>query len=76
MNEFDKYLADHKAEAYALAEQNTVYDENGRAMIPKGDECETETEWDDLFQELKTTNKQSYDNFYGKQTNTATHTVT
>ena len=57
MNEFDKYLAYHKAEAYALAEQNTVYDENGRAMIPKGDEWETETEWDDLFQELKTTNK-------------------
>ena len=57
MNEFDKYLANHKAEAYALAGQNTMYDENGRAMIPKGDEWETETEWDDLFQELKTINK-------------------
>lgn len=38
---------------YELARKNTTYNEEGRAVIPKDDEWLEETEWDDLFEELK-----------------------
>ena len=38
---------------YELARKNTLYNEDGRAVIPKDDEWLEETEWDDLFEELK-----------------------
>ena len=38
---------------YLMAMRNTKFNENGRAVIPLGDEWGDETEWDDLFEELK-----------------------
>ena len=38
---------------YELARRNTTYNEDGRAVIPKGDEWLEETEWDDMFEEIK-----------------------
>mgnify|MGYP004458209063 FL=1 len=38
---------------YLMAMRNTKFNENGRAVIPLGDEWRDETEWDDLFEELK-----------------------
>ena len=38
---------------YLMAMRNTKFNEDGRAVIPKGDEWLEETEWDDLFEELK-----------------------
>ena len=38
---------------YLMAMRNTKFNENGRAVIPLGDEWRDETEWDDMFEELK-----------------------
>lgn len=41
--------------AYEIAKQNTCQNENGTPVISKDDECTEETEWDDLFEEMKRT---------------------
>ncbi len=38
---------------YILAMKNTRYNEDGRAVISKDDEWLEETEWDELYEELK-----------------------
>ena len=39
--------------AYKLAIQNTNYDKNGNATISLNDEEADESEWDDVFEQLK-----------------------
>lgn len=39
--------------AYKLAIKNTNYNENGVAVISTDDEWRDETEWDDMFEQLK-----------------------
>ena len=39
--------------AYQLAMKNTRYDDKGKAVISSNDESVTETEWDDIFAQMK-----------------------
>jgi addiction module RelB/DinJ family antitoxin len=39
--------------AYQLAMKNTIYDSEGRAVIAKNDEWREETEWDDIYTQMK-----------------------
>ena len=39
--------------AYQLAMKNTKYDDKGKAVISSNDESVTETEWDDMFTQMK-----------------------
>lgn len=39
--------------AYKLAMQNTKYNESGKALIEADDEWKDETEWDDMFEQMK-----------------------
>ena len=39
--------------AYKLAMQNTNYNNNGKAVISSDDEWREETEWDDMFEQMK-----------------------
>ena len=39
--------------AYKLAMQNTKYDQNGKAVISSDDEWNEESEWDDMFEQMK-----------------------
>lgn len=41
------------AKAYQLAMNNTVYNNEGKAVISKEDEWVSETEWDDMFEQMK-----------------------
>ena len=40
-------------QSYKLAMQNTNYDKNGKATISLDDEWAEETEWDDMFEQMK-----------------------
>lgn len=40
-------------QAYKLAMQNTNYDKNGKATISSNDEWVDESEWDDMFEQMK-----------------------
>ena len=55
IDRYIEFLDDHiyTERDYELARKNTTYNEEGRAVIPKDDEWLEETEWDDLFEELK-----------------------
>lgn len=39
--------------AYNIAMQNTSYNKEGRAVISAEDEWADETEWDDMFEQMK-----------------------
>jgi addiction module RelB/DinJ family antitoxin len=39
--------------AYQFAMNNTTYNSDGRAVISKDDEWAKETEWDDIFEQMK-----------------------
>lgn len=39
--------------AYSQALKNTTYNDHGKAVISKEDEWASETEWDDLFKQMK-----------------------
>ena len=39
--------------AYKLAMQNTSYDKNGKATISSDEDWANETEWDDMFKQMK-----------------------
>ncbi len=39
--------------AYKLAMQNTNYDKNGKATISSNDAWAGESEWDDMFEQMK-----------------------
>ncbi len=43
----------YNEKAYEFARNNTKYNNEGRAIISKDDEWVKETEWDNLFKELK-----------------------
>lgn len=38
---------------YQLAKANTKYNKQGKAVISKDDEWAKETEWDDMFEQIK-----------------------
>jgi len=40
-------------QAYKLAMQNTNYNNEGKAVISTDDEWNDETEWDDMFEQMK-----------------------
>ena len=40
-------------EAYKLAIQNTKYNDKGKAVISSDDEWNDESEWDDMFEQMK-----------------------
>lgn len=40
-------------QSYKLAMQNTNYDKNGKATISLNDEWVDESEWDDMFEQMK-----------------------
>ena len=42
-----------RLKAYQLAMKNTKYDDKGKAVISSNDESVTETEWDDMFTQMK-----------------------
>jgi predicted RNase H-like HicB family nuclease len=65
-NAIDEYLEDcndrgvqaelpqkYDDKAYLLAKANTKYNADGRAVIETGDEWLDETEWDDVYEQLK-----------------------
>jgi len=39
--------------AYQLAMKNTMYNEEGKAVISKDDEWASETEWETMFEQMK-----------------------
>lgn len=39
--------------AYKMAMQNKSYDKNGKAIISSDDDWTDETEWDDMFEQMK-----------------------
>jgi DNA-damage-inducible protein J len=43
----------YDSKAYQLAMENTTYDSKGRAVITKDDEWREETEWDDIYEQMK-----------------------
>ena len=54
MSKLAQYLEANKEQAYSFAAANTKYDKQGHPVISKDDEWVNETEWDDLFKQLKT----------------------
>lgn len=46
-------IATYDVNDYLMAMRNTKFNEDGRAVIPLGDEWRDETEWDDMFEEMK-----------------------
>ena len=40
-------------QSYKLAMRNTNYDKNGKATISSNDEWVDESEWDDMFEQMK-----------------------
>ena len=57
MNDFEKFLKENKEKIYALAKQNTKYNEEGQAVLSKDDPWRDETEWDILYKELSDANR-------------------
>lgn len=43
----------YNKKAYQLAMKNTNYNADGKAVISKDDEWKNETEWDDIFEQMK-----------------------
>ncbi len=43
----------HDARAYELAKKNTKYNSEGRAVIAADDEWRNESEWDEMFEQMK-----------------------
>lgn len=43
----------YSTNAYRMAMQNTKYDNSGRAVVEKDDDWRDETEWDDMFEQMK-----------------------
>ena len=49
----DMNVGKYGLEAYKLAIQNTKYDKQGRATISSDDEWADESEWDDVYEQVK-----------------------
>lgn len=45
----------YDAKAYRIALQNTKYNNDGKATISQDDDWAMESEWDDMFEEMKKT---------------------
>lgn len=43
----------YSAKAYQLAAENTKYNEKGQAVVEQGDEWREETEWEEMFEQMK-----------------------
>lgn len=43
----------YSPKAYQIAMENTKYNVHGKAVISQDDEWATETEWDDMFEQMK-----------------------
>lgn len=43
----------YNMKAYQLALENTKYNQEGKAVVEQGDEWRNETEWDEMFEQLK-----------------------
>lgn len=50
------YNSHYSKKAYLLAMKNTQYNKDGKAVISKDDEWTGETEWDDIFEQMKKEN--------------------
>jgi DNA-damage-inducible protein J len=48
-----KIINNYSQKAYKLAEKNTKYNSEGRAVIEEDDEWRNETEWDEMFKQMK-----------------------
>ena len=49
MSRLADFIKQNKEAVYALAEQNTKRNEEGKVVLAKDDPWRDETEWDDLF---------------------------
>ena len=49
----DMNVGKYGLEAYKLAIQNTKYDKQGRATISSDDDWVDESEWDDVYEQVK-----------------------
>ena len=52
MKNFREFVKTHKTQLYALARQNTKYNENGDAVISREDSWFYEDVWDEDYKEL------------------------
>ena len=43
----------YSSKAYQIAMENTTYNAKGQAVISKDDDWANETEWDDMFEQMK-----------------------
>jgi antitoxin component of RelBE/YafQ-DinJ toxin-antitoxin module len=48
-----KVTSRYSNNAYQIAMNNTTYNSEGRAVISKDDEWAKETEWDEIFEQMK-----------------------
>ena len=53
MSALAQYLEDNREKAYSFATANTKYDKQGRPVLSNDDEWVNESEWDELFNILK-----------------------
>ncbi len=44
---------DYSLKAYQLALENTKYSADGRPVVEQGDEWREETEWEEMFEQMK-----------------------
>lgn len=50
MQDFDSFLKKNWSKLYAIAEANTVYNQEGLAVITKNDPWRKETCWDEIYE--------------------------
>lgn len=51
MSKLSEYLEENREFAHNFADKNTPKNDDGRAVIPRGDEWEDEKEWDKDYEE-------------------------
>ena len=52
MKDFSKFAELHREALFAIAQKNTKYNKDGRAVISKDDSWINETEWDEHYKRL------------------------
>ena len=52
MKDFSKFAELHREALFSVAEKNTKYNKDGRAVISKDDTWFNEDEWDEHYKEL------------------------
>ena len=48
-----KLIEGYNKKAYRLAMENTKYNSDGKAVVSKDDEWRDESEWDDIYEQMK-----------------------